>query len=97
MEKVKIGDEEIIYEIESICPISANILQIIFNETVPSVWGDIKIYTDGGFEADTLEGYDTVYRSEEQTIYLSNNGSVYKAPENIDGLSKPPESYEPIL
>lgn len=92
MEKIKIGTAETIYIIESIRPISANILQIIFADTVPSSWGDIKIYTDGGFEADTLTGYDTVYRSEGQIIYLSNDGSVYKAQENIDS---PPMRLEP--
>ena len=85
MEKIKIGNQEAIYEIESIRPISANVMQIVFPDTVPSEWGDITIYTDDGTEATTLTGYDTVCRDEGHTVYLSNDESVYTAPETPEG------------
>ena len=97
MEKIRIGNQETLFEIESIRPVSENVMQLVFPDTVPSVWGDITIYTDDGTEATTLTGYDTVYRDEGQTVYLSNDGSVYTAPETPEGPGEPPEPYIPTL
>ena len=97
MEKIKVGDGEILYEIKSIRPMSPNIMQIVFAGPVPISWGDIAIYTEDGTEAATLTGYDTVYRDDGQTVYLSNDGSVYQAPETPDGPGEPPEPYVPTL
>lgn len=96
MEKIKIGASEQMYEIVSIMPVFPNVLQVIFAGAVPASWGDITIYTEDGTEAATLTGYDTVYRNEGQTVYLSNDGSVYAPPEE-PGEILPPEPYVPTL
>lgn len=96
MEKIKIGASDQLYEITSIMPVLPNVLQVIFAGAVPASWGDIIIYTEDGTEASTLTGYDTVYRNEGQTIYLSNDGSVYVPPEE-PGEILPPEPYIPTL
>ena len=77
MEKISIGESTTLYEIESIKPESSNILKIVFAAVIPESYGDITIYTAGEIKADTLTGYDTVYRDEGQTVYLSNDGSIY--------------------
>ena len=97
MEKIKIGTQEALFEIESIRPVSENVMQLVFPDTMPSVWGDITIYTDDGTEATTITGYETLYRDEGQTVYLSNDGSVYTAPETPEGPGEPPEPYIPTL
>jgi len=91
MEKISINHLKKFYEIESIRQISENILQIHFANDIPNIWGDVHLYTRGGQKATTLSGYDTVYRDEGQTIYLSNDGSIYKEPEPVI----PPEPYIP--
>ena len=91
MGKIKIGDS--FYEIESIMPVFPNVLQIKFTGNVPSTWGDIATYTIGGLEAGQITGYDTVYRDEGQTVYLSNDGSVYQEPEDPEEL--PSDPYQP--
>lgn len=97
MEKIKIGNKEKLYDIVSILPISSNVIQIKFAGEVPTAYGAITIYTSGGDEATTLMGYDTVYRNEGQTVYLSNDGSVYVAPETPEGPLVPPLPYEPTI
>lgn len=96
MEKIKIGAGETLYEIEGIRPITPNIMQIVFDGAVPVSWGDITIYTEDGTMATTITGYETVYRDEGQTIYLSNDGSVY-VPQEEPGEGVPPEPYIPTL
>lgn len=97
MEKIRIGTDEQLYEIKSIRPVSSNVMQIVFAGSVPITWANITIYTDDGTEATTLTGYGTVYRDEGQVVYLSNDGSVYQAPETPDGPGEPPEPYVPTL
>ena len=97
MEKIKIGSKDPIYEIESIRPVSGNVMQLVFAGAIPPNWGDITIYTDDSTEATTIIGYDTLYRDEGQTIYLSNDGSVYTAPETPVGPGEPPKPYVPTL
>lgn len=96
MEKIKIGTSEQLYEIISIMPVLPNVLQVVFAGAVPTSWGDITIYTEDGTEAGTLIGYSNVYRNEGQTVYLSNDGSVYVPPEE-PGEILPPEPYVPTL
>lgn len=97
MEKIKINQKPEMYEIKKIMPISQNILQIVFADEVPSSWGTITIFTDGGIEAGKISGYETVYRDEDKTVYLSNDGSVYKAPDPASPPEEiiPPEPYIP--
>ena len=96
MEKVKIGKEEQRYEISSIRPESANVLEIIFAGAIPAIGGDITIYTDDGTEATTLHGYETVWKREESRVWLSNDGSVY-TPQTPPEPAVPPEPYVPTL
>lgn len=97
MEKIKINQNEKLYEIKKIVPITQNILQIVFVDEVPSSWGDITIFTDGGVEAGILAGYETLYRNEGKTMYLSNDGSINKAPDPASPPEEiiPPEPYIP--
>lgn len=93
MEKIRVNEKKELYEIVEIRPVSATVLKMEFAGTVPGEWGDIAIYTAGGLEATTLHGYETVYRDEGQTVYLSNDGSVYTPPAEPDEV--PTEPYVP--
>lgn len=97
MEKIQIGTQEALYDILSIRPMSPNVMQVVFSSAVPATYGDITIYTTGDYEADTITGYDTVFRDEGQTVYLSNDGSVYTAPETPEGPDIPLDPYVPTL
>ena len=97
MEKIKITGSDQIYKIRSIIPTAKHVLQIVFADTVPAAWdGDIQLYTDGDVLATTLTGWNTIYRDEGQTMYLSDDGSVYMPPEDPEPVT-PPEPYEPTL
>ena len=97
MEKIKLSGSDKMYEIRSIIPTAEHVLQIIFADAVPAVWGgDIELYTAGDVLATTLTGWITVYRDEGQTIYLSDDGSVYVPPADPESVT-PPEPYEPTL
>jgi len=95
MEKIRIGESGTMYDLEDIRQISACVLRIVFASDVPAEYGDITVYTSGGVECTTLTGYMTIYRDEGRTVYLSNDGSVYTAPEEVESL--PEEPYEPTL
>lgn len=97
MEKIKLSGSDQMYEIQSIIPTAEHVLQIIFADTVPTSWGgDIELYTAGDILATTLTGWTTVYRDEGQTVYLSDDGSVYVPPADPEPVT-PPEPYEPTL
>ena len=97
MEKIKLSGSNQVYEIRSISPIAAHILQIVFADAVPESWsGDIELYTAGDVLATTLTGWTTVYRDEGQTVYLSDDGSVYVPPADPEPVT-PPEPYVPTL
>ena len=56
------------------------------------------LYTAGDIECATLAGWTTVYRDEGQTVYLSDDGSVYQTPDpDTGGEILPPEPYVPTL
>ena len=95
MEKIKIKGK--LYEIRSIQTIEPHVMQIVFVGTPPTKWGDITLYTDGGIECATLTGWTTVYRDEGQTVYLSDDSSVYQTPDPDSGEVLPPEPYVPTL
>ena len=97
MEKIKIKGSSKSYEIRSIQTIEPHVMQIVFVGTPPTKWGDITLYTDGGIECATLTGWTTVYRDEGQTVYLSDDGSVYQTPDPDSGEVLPPEPYVPTL
>ena len=97
MEKIKVKGK--LYEIRSIQTIEPHVLQIVFTGTPPTKWnGDIVLYTAGDIECATLAGWTTVYRDEGQTVYLSDDGSVYQTPDpDTGGEILPPEPYVPTL
>lgn len=97
MEKIKVKGK--LYEIRSIQTTEAHVLQIVFASTPPTKWdGDIVLYTAGDIECATLSGWNTVYRDEGRTVYLSDDGSVYQTPDpDTGGEILPPEPYEPTL
>ena len=97
MEKIKVKSK--LYEIRSIQTIEPHVLQIVFTGTPPTKWnGDIVLYTAGDIECATLAGWTTVYRDEGQTVYLSDDGSVYQIPDPDTGDEiLPPEPYVPTL
>ena len=98
MEHIKIKGSDQCYEIRSITKPAEHILQIVFKDAVPEDWGEIQLYTAGGILATILEGWTTVYRSDGQTIYLSDDGSVYQTPDpDTGGEILPPEPYVPTL
>nr|WP_329751439.1 acyl carrier protein [Clostridium sp. CM74B_53] len=98
MEKIKIKGSSKSYEIRSIQTIEPHVMQIVFVGTPPTKWGDITLYTDGGIECATLTGWTTVYRDEGQTVYLSDDDSVYQTPDpDTGGEILPPEPYVPTL
>lgn len=94
MGKIKIAGIE--YEIESIRPVTTNVMQIVFTDSLPEQWGDITTYTVGGLEGWKITGYDTVYRGEGKTIQLSNDGSIYVEPDPAP-TTEPIPSYIPTL
>ena len=95
MEKVKINSK--IYEIQSIARIEPHVLQIVLTGSAPEKWDDdIVLYTAGDIECATLTGWNTVYRDEGQTVYLSDDGSVYTPPTDPEPVT-PPEPYEPTI
>ena len=97
MEKIKLSGSDQVYEIRSISPIAAHILQIVFADAVPETWsGDIELYTAGDVLATILTGWTTVYRDEGQTVYLSDDGSVYVPPADPEPVN-PPEPYVPTF
>ena len=96
MEHIKINGSDQCYEIQSITKPAEHILQIVFADAVPKDWGEIQLYTAGGILATTLAGWTTVYRSDGQTIYLSDDGSVYTPPADPEPII-PPEPYEPTI
>ena len=99
MEKIKIKGSSKSYEIRSIQTIEQHVLQIIFACTPPTKWnGDIVLYTAGDIECAVLTGWNTVYRDEGQTVYLSDDGSVYQTPDpDTGGEILPLEPYVPTL
>ena len=96
MEKIKIGESDMLYEIKSIRPMSSHVMQVVFAGSIPIAWGDITIYTEDGTKATTLTGYETVYKQDGQTVELSNDGSVYTPPASPEP-AEPPEPFVPTL
>ena len=96
METISINQKKERYEIEIIQPVLPHVLQIVFVDAPPDEYGDIQVYTAGGYLCSNLPGYSTVYRDEGKTVYLSDDGSVYKPPDD-PGEQLPPEPYVPTL
>ena len=78
-EKIKINGK--LFEINSIIQVNPHVIKIDFSNDIPNNLGDITIYTAGGVESGQITGYNTVYRDDGKTIYLSDDGSVYTPPD----------------
>ena len=66
----------------------------------PTKWnGDIALVHGRRHRVcNALTGWNTVYRDEGQTVYLSDDGSVYQTPDpDTGGQFLPPEPYVPTL
>ena len=90
MEKIRIND--VTYDILAIgCP-AENLLRIVF-EQLPDIefTGTIELLTEGEELCASFERFNTVYRSEDNIVTLSNDGSVYTEP------VPEPEPVEPDL
>lgn len=101
METITINGSKQKHEIQEIRPISDHVLMVhladqIPDNEIPDEWGDIAVYTEGGYQCANLPGYSTVYRSEGKTIYLSNDGSVYVPPDDPVEIL-PQEPYIPTV
>ena len=96
METIRINQSDKVYVIESIQPVEEHVIQIVFADVIPEEYGDIQVYTAGGFQCANLPGYSTVYRAEGKIVYLSDDGSIYVPPED-PGEQLPPEPYTPTL
>ena len=95
-ESISINNSKEHYEIESIEQTLPNILKIVFTDTIPNQFGDIEVYTPGGTPEDcNLIGYDTVYQVDGQTVYLSNDGSIYTPPESMEVIENPETALLP--
>lgn len=80
MEKIRINN--VTYDILEIgCP-AGNLLQIAFGQLLEKIefTGTIELLTEGEELCASFEGFNTVYRSEDNIVTLSNDGSVYTEP-----------------
>ena len=76
-EEMPVELEKPIEPVEPVEPVEPELHIVLVEQELPTEYGDITIYTAGGVPAGTLFGYNTVYRDEGQTVYLSNDGSIY--------------------
>ena len=103
MEKITFENHDKKYDILSIDQVSGAVLRVVFPAEGERPTADlltqnaIKVLTQGEVHVSTLTGFSTVYREEENAIYLSNDESVYTPPtEPGDGGEYvPPEPYIP--
>ncbi len=88
-EKIRLSNLEE-YEIENIFSMN-NLLKIIFSDDVDinaltsdmNAFERINILTRNKEVCGTYDNFVTIYLSEGQTLFLSNDGSVYEEPENV--------------
>lgn len=86
MEKVKI--DGIALDILSIRS-TPDLLIIEFYNEIDLVNADlstIELFTAGNVKCAELKGYDTIYKIDDNTVILSNDGSVYVEPVENDLL-----------
>lgn len=82
MEKIVINNEP--FRIKSLQYISPNVVKIDFYNEVPTEFGSISVFTDGGELASELYNFETVWKKEDKTVWLSNNKSVFPDTDLID-------------
>ncbi|MDO4330811.1 MAG: acyl carrier protein [Lachnospiraceae bacterium] len=96
MDKIKINNQEQFFDIKNIAPVSKHVLQVTFADTIPDEFGNIEVFTSGGDLCSSFPGYSTIYKTEGQTILLSNDGSVYTDPEEIPPYEPPAPTFEEL-
>ncbi|HEX3020859.1 MAG TPA: acyl carrier protein [Lachnospiraceae bacterium] len=93
MEKIKFSER--ILEIKRIIEYN-NLLEIEFNEHVDinvNELAEFDLLTSGDSVCRTFSGYTTVYKADNNTLILSNDGSVYTDTSPIEN----PTTYEPYV
>ena len=96
MHFVRIGNDQTRYDVTKTMRVSEHVIGITFQNHIPKEFGDIRIFTENGVQYSNLPGYDTVFRDEGQTVYLSDDGSVY-VPTTAPDPVTPPEPFIPTL
>lgn len=87
-EHIKISNVE--YLIDDFSIVNEHVLKFTFSNKVNidtllsdmSIFNDIKMYTQGGLVCGEWKGYTTLYRHQDNIIYVSNDRSVYVKPED---------------
>lgn len=87
-EHIKINNVE--YFIDDFSIVNEHVLKFTFSNKVNidtllsdmSIFNDIKMYTQGGLVCAEWNGYTTLYRHQDNIVYVSNDESVYVEPEN---------------
>lgn len=98
MEKIKIKKQKKYYDIKRLERTSSHILLIEFDSDIPETFGDVVVYTAAGYKCAEIPGFSTVYRAYENTVELSDDGSVYVEPEpEPEAPDTPIEPYVPTL
>ena len=82
MEKVKINGTE--YPIKSATYTSNHVVKLEFAGQIPVKFGDLVILTEGGEVSSNLTGFETVWKREDTTIWLSDNKTVYPDDDQIE-------------
>lgn len=82
MEKVVINNET--FRIKSLRYESPNVIKVEFYDEIPETFGSISVFTEGGELASELYNFETVWKREDKTIWLSNNKSVFPDTDLID-------------
>lgn len=90
MEKIRIDEIDMLYEIKDIQHISDHILKITFKDDIPEDFGNIiHVYTSGNVNYIDLCDYNTIYKTDGNIIYLSNDETVYVEPSPIPDIDIP--------
>jgi len=79
-EKISIGSSTKKYEIEEISQNQPHVLKIVFAGDIPKNFGDIEVFTAGDIQCANLPGYGTIWKKDNKTVWLSDDGSVYTEP-----------------
>ena len=100
-EYITINDTK--YDVKSFSTSGTNIVKITFSENTDikslisnmDIFKSIKMYTQGGLICGEWSDYITLYLQTDNSIQLSNDGSVYVEPEKPTKPNPKPEPEEP--
>ncbi len=82
MEKVKVGGIE--YPIRSATYTSSHVVKLEFAGQIPVKFGDLVILTEGGEISSELNGFETIWKQEDEVVWLSDNKTVYPDDDTVD-------------